>query len=800
MDRVSKKRISCTVFTIVAFVFFIAAVLSVSSYTAHAQDTEHDGNTFEVIFPKNNYFQSNDPTYISANASYLLVYDRTDKRLFVRSDNRQGTWSYSVPYENVHGIYAVSNTAFIYADEGYYTVDLEDEHATAIGRELTSPADISYFNTDGTYLYAKSILGRLTVYDEDLNVAFGIDDYFNEDFLSEPVLAGEGQKIYVFKFSYGFPIFVSHDLSDPDDSISTNLTKSVQAAYIGDVIFAKADGNIVGIDKNDGSTLFTADLTPDDFCAYGNRLFAIEDNSIAIYTLKSDRSGLAHSSTISMAGADDKHLNAPADVVYTDSGLYIADSKNSRLLSIDQNGNTTQMRLEHTPLRLTNSATDIYVLCDNGDISKISNGEIQSTYSLNGAKDVDHLDKLYVLLDDGVYTMLGNSFIKLCDIQGGRRIASNEDGSNIYVLKDDGIVAIDQNGKILPTTLRYDLTSAKDIIIDYAGNVIAACHSKLIYLKNNVSSLDLQKEVELISDNLKVTLTSATANGSTLYFTADECFIGKTNAELSTKDDFTGYRPPAFDENASYKFIRFKQDAASYMLPADGRAEGILRPTQNVMLALHHSSTPEGYLYAMDGEDLYLVPKDDVEEVACTAQEGVYAAIKPTALYRIPYSDTDAVNIDQGAIVTMISDTAGYDGASWVLVTYNEKTYFARASHFEEYVYVVPEQEKTYGKAKGERVGGLVNVYTEADFSSPVLTKIVDGTKVEILDTVGDYYQVLYQGSIGYMLKDTVKLDGLTTVQIIAIVLAIIVALAGIAISASIHLAKKKSENSSDKK
>ena len=64
-----------------------------------------------------------------------------------------------------------------------------------------------------------------------------------------------------------------------------------------------------------------------------------------------------------------------------------------------------------------------------------------------------------------------------------------------------------------------------------------------------------------------------------------------------------------------------------------------------------------------------------------------------------------------------------------------------------------------------------------------------------MLDTVGDFYLVNFEGTIGYVEKAYIKINGLTTVQIVAIVLAIIVALAGTAIFASIYLTRKNAEN-----
>ena len=89
-------------------------------------------------------------------------------------------------------------------------------------------------------------------------------------------------------------------------------------------------------------------------------------------------------------------------------------------------------------------------------------------------------------------------------------------------------------------------------------------------------------------------------------------------------------------------------------------------------------------------------------------------------------------------------------------------------------------------------------MYALADANSDVIAQIVDGSKVEVLETLDDFYLVSFDGKVGYIRKSELKIDGLTTVQIVAIVLSIVVAIAGSAIFASIYITRKKSENKKD--
>ena len=167
-----------------AAVLLILAVLAAlllsgtsQSAFADAEPTPIKDDTFSVLFPTVSYIQSDDPTLIAANDSYLIIYDKTAKTMFVRGGDRIGTYAFPINLENVKYINAVGNTAFIYADRETYTVDLKDVTSTPVKCEISSPVEADYFSSDGKYLYAKNVYGAISIYDENLELAeFEIND------------------------------------------------------------------------------------------------------------------------------------------------------------------------------------------------------------------------------------------------------------------------------------------------------------------------------------------------------------------------------------------------------------------------------------------------------------------------------------------------------------------------------------------------------------------------------------------------------------------------------------------------
>ena len=234
MNIVHKKR--SLIYISAAVAILLAAILfSAFSYSPSVAFAADDGSTFSVMFPTAEYFQSVNPTLIAANDDYLLVYDKTVSSLFVQGSKNT---SYALDFQNVSDIFAVGDTAFVNADGGYYSIDLKDGSATPVQRELPTPENISFFSSDGTYLYAKSVAGYVSVYDETLQIAsLGIDNVLNEDLLAGfPVLAGSDGNMYVFSTVFGNPFLVVYNPSTGEQSkgiqMKCYVTEEIGRAHV----------------------------------------------------------------------------------------------------------------------------------------------------------------------------------------------------------------------------------------------------------------------------------------------------------------------------------------------------------------------------------------------------------------------------------------------------------------------------------------------------------------------------------------------------------------------------------------
>lgn len=754
-------------------------------------------NEFSQVFPTTDYFQSAHPTLVSANQTYLLVFDDDADKLFVKGGVSTSTKVYPAPFANVKNLFAVGNYAFINCAEGYYSLDLLDSSATWQDCVLSEPSNISYFNSDGEYLYAHSALGRVCIYDQNFDIVYGTENLVDLDFTGQStVVMGERSLLYVFSVEKGMPFFTTYDVlsGNKSDRVYTKGAP-LKEAYIGDVIYGLKSFDdkdyIVCIDKQNGNELFSADITPDAFYAYGNRLFTVSDDCVTVYTLNSDKTALRLDTSVTMSGNDLGHFDSPSDLIKDGDKIVVADAKNNRLSFVESNAMTC-VYLEKEPIALCKGQNDYYVAFGDS-VAKLTNGKTTHTYSVDGVLDVVYLDKLYILAEDGVYVIIGNDTIKLCSSRGAKRITCAKDGTNIYLLCDDEVLSIDKNGNALSSLANGDFTHAIDFAIDYVGKVTVAYPDG--YSQHLGTSVEY---FTLTSSSVDATLTSVALDENNLYFTAKECFVGKCAVSATSKLTFSSDFVWTANEENAVSFAKAKSGALAYAV--DGRVENTSFATSDVYMIYDDIDVDASgeYRYARCGEKLVKIEIAKFETAPSEQLTGNYAATSATTLYASPYCESGKVDIAQGTIVSRVNDASYFENGKWIAVQYADKTYYALSSAFEEYVVQIPEKDRVYGKANADRAGGIVNVYASADENSQIVCQIVDGTKVEVLETLDDYYLVSVNGQTGYVKKAQVKIDGLTTVQIVAIVLSIIVALAGFAIFASVYLTRKNAENKKD--
>ncbi|MCM1394408.1 MAG: hypothetical protein NC179_05900, partial [[Eubacterium] siraeum] len=629
------------------------------------------------------------------------------------------------------------------------------------------------------------------------------DEHGDPVFSNKQVLAGNNHLLYLFATDKSDPYLIVYDPVLKKELVNEGMTNYISEAYVGANVIvgqlALGDNRLVGIDKNTGKTLFPSDVTPDSFCVYGDRIYTIEGKQIMTYMLAKSAdgqyTGFRKMSTISMAGNDSSHLDNPSDVVTAGENLAVADTGNKRVGFINSASVMSAVDLNSAPLRLTADLTGVYALCDDGFVYKIENDRIAQTISADDVTDLTYLDKLYLLKSDGLYTLIGGEAFKLANTSGARRLTSAKDGLNLYVLKDDCVEVYSSDGTLL-STLRHDFADVTDISVDYAGQIIALREDGFDIYQNDLGMLTQLSSTEFYNATAYAKANSLCIENNSLYFSTLECLIGKSAVQAYTKESYeaASFVPSA---DASYHFAKLKANTISYTVPSNGRMEAITPAPTETILVLDNAD--EIWAYALLNGNFFKIRQADYEIVPVNELDGDYAAKNDTALYALPNVANGKIPAPVGTRFTLIGDCADFENAKWLRVAHDEKIYFVPASDCGAFSEIAGEGEKEIGRARAKRVGGLVNVYGGASADAEALFSIVDGTKIEVLDELDGYYMIRYNETIGYMLKNEVVLSGLTTVQIVSIVVACFVAVAGIGIFIAIEITKKKSSEAERK-
>lgn len=795
MKYIAHSNTNANIISLLAVLTLVLFVCLLSAFDYGANVAYAEENTFSMVFPSSDYLQTTNPTLVSGNQKYLIVYDETS--LFVLGNESQNTEVIHLDIESVQKMFLLDNVVLFVKDYAIYTLDLSQENPTISAVDSIQINEESYLTSDGYHLYIHAPSGLLSVYDSTLSPVYGADN-IQTKLYSQIVIAGENDDIYAFTSLYGVTMLTSLNISSNQTS-TQKIDSVVYSAYVGDVIYAIAkdaisnESRLVCLSKQDGSLFFATDINPQSYFASGSTLYTIEDDSVCIYTLNSSHTSLDKLTSITMTGSDEKHLNTPSDLSISNDSIVVADTLNNRLSTISSNGTSTIL-FDDSPLKVY-TASSTYVVFENKLVKLSAIGQIDKTYDIENLLDVVYLDKLYILTKESVYTLIGDTLLPLANVDGAKRITTAINGKNIYVLTDSEIVSITPQGKILPTSIIGDFSQALDIAVDYEGKVFVAYKNQIeTYLGDEKQTLKVQ------NNTLTASITSICLDGNKLYFTASESFVGIMSVDAQTKDT---YIPDTVDTSActQYEFAMPKENALYYSI--DGRRDNTSFADNATLLVLKDVDCEEGYAFALNSDTVVKIALNEFETAQTNTLSGDYVTTDTTTLYTLPYRNSDAIQLDKDIHVTLISDVADYDNNVWVMVEYNEKTYFAKRALLQEYIEIAPDEEednKVYGKANADRVGGMVNIYSSTDVNSEVIYEIVDGSKVEVLEELDGFYLVSVDEYVGYIQKEQLKIDSLTTVQIVAIILAIIVALAGSAIFASIYLTKKNNEEKDKEK
>ncbi len=766
-----RKLFTLSLMILLAVIIF--TVVFSSSSVAIAEDVT-------MVFPESGYTQSKRVDLIGANNSYIVTVDNESHTLHLSGAS---FGKVALP-ESILKIYVFAKDVVLTSPTTNYLLDV-DTMTLSQTREL----DDAYITSDGNLLFAHR-WGEVKVYGHALVLE---NTYVNDVFKNKPVLVADDEMILSFTVDYGVNKLYTY--STLDGSTSELGSVFVENAQMGEVIFAHDGEKIILIDKeNYGVT--TTDLTDKNFAVNKNSLYVAKgEKGYDVYTLS--QSTLKFHSNVSYTGEGLDKLNGVSDVAYLKGETVISDTLNNRVLFV---GATTVSLAVDNPTRLATSDNRLYVLSGN-QILVIENKAVKnSILSASPVRDLVYSDRLYILTENGVYTLVSGTLIRIFEVFGGKSLECNK---HFYVLKNDGVSVFDISGEV--SKLHSFPTSGYttvDLMVDKAGNVFVLGEDSAVHVykfedvfQYNTGSAALLEgtPVTLVSHTHSFTFTSIKDMGDKVYLTSKENAI--LSADVSMSRQVPEVKSPDLDTLPADVYVT--TDNTYFIENTDDGTTA--RKIDSVQIVVGYDDGSKGVYVNLNGKLGWLVNLSVASP--STGVNGVYITAESVTLYTNPLFDS-TISLNKGTALTVIDDAAGYEDGKWFRVEYNGGVYFAeRGKLVKDTSAPTPpphQQEKpieevkvNYGRAKASRVGELVNLYADAN-GQTVVTSVKDSTKLEIIEKVGEYYKVVHEGQEVFIHESQFKLNGLTTVQVVAIVLSVVVLLAGTLVFAVTTLIKKK--------
>ena len=786
-----KHTLLCALVATLLSVLVIGAVFSFGD-VAQAE-------VVDVVYPTTGYIQAENVDLVAVSEDYTLTYDSTNKVLSV-TGKKYGTISLAstlLDTDSVTKMFVFGDCAIVRASKDY-VVNLDTLAVTD-----TTLFEECYLTAFDGLLYCHT-WGKVDVYDDTLNLTATYDDNM---FKNKPVMVTDGETIFSFAVDYGInKLYTYHVATDTADEVSSIF---VENAFMGDDIVAYDGTKIILIDKVDGSMSATS-LTDKNYAVLGNKIYIAKGkDGYDVYAMSDD--GLTFESNFSYGGEGLDKLNTPSHGIAFGDEIVVTDMGANRILFVGDN--TVSLAID-TPTFVTASSERLYVKCADG-IVVVDDKSIKNTIKTNfEIVDMLYADRLYVLAEDGVYTLISGSLIKVFDVEGGLAFDFNE---HFYILKNRRMEVFEQDGGTSTTSIKtvevytvdgqvnellsFDTPAINpvDFFVDEAGNVFVLdtannlyCYDWLNVVKSKTMDVLLTATCTPIeSDDYTYTARSMFEYGNRLVFVTNEnALVSVANPAKSVVErgavTLDGLTPALY-----------KTDYLTYFMSDENVGSTARFVGAETTVVAYEIA---GKLYTkIGGVEGWIFGALDA---TANAVDGEYRTKSETKIFVNPeYSD--CVTLSSRTKVNIVDDACGYDGAKWYRINYNGKTYFVLRESLEKVPTIGPitpnppqkeeEVKADYGRAKSTRAGEYVPLYES--IGGDVAISVKDGTRLEIVEKVGDYYKVKCEGNEYFIHQDQFKLDGLTTVQIVAIVLSIVVVLAGSLVFAVTSLTRKKEEN-----
>ena len=812
---------------ILIIIICILSFASSVSYQANAEDIEVSISYDTIYGNPAHYFKFNSPTNLTYNGSSYAVFD--NNVIYVFADD-----VYTIEYEHsIKEMLLIDEYLLILSDEfAIYIINYKNGDII----DNSSILNASPYPTSMTYDYSNGLLyvfGITNIRSFAVNLSSGIDISYNEeviDIIGAPSIASSNSLYYTSNQLLLYKIsarqLYSIDLSSKTlTTVITNASSNVK--YItanNQYIFLVEDDKVTRYLLNGSyiDDIFTTGASKDDSLSdiggvsiSGNTMYISNPSYSAVKVFTITSTGKLYNYMYGTKGTGLRRLNKPNNLTSRGNTLYISDTMNDRVIkyNLDINNNITG-----TPLSIGSSGNTegLFIMPDSiamdytsGLYIGDSTGRLQyflrdvfvRDYSFNSITDIviSSNDTVFVSdsVDNKVYykTKDNSEFNTLLSLDTAPlNLAVSMSGNIIYIATNDGILAYSLKGDLMPFNIIYDDYDIDSIVafnVDYNGNIFILTNGlspKIYRFSRSINSYTLSQI--MLFDDLEQPLLnplgmSLNDDGRLFIANSDHhsLIVVSSDVTNASTEITSTYEHPTTIVNPT-RIAYVKNFATIYYNPSN--YEDITSINEGECVPVLNESTYDGihyYYIEYEGKKAYIRQIDTILMNAGAAPMEYVKPLHPTLdiyLYPSPNSPKIFNAIERNTLIQVISNVAERDSIqmwNWYEVRYSNTTGYVLKTEVIPATMPVVEVVTHNAKIRSPILGERVNMYSLPDSHSAIIDTIADGTKVELdapIDYNSEYTLIKYNDVTGYVRSEHLIDSGLTTGQILAIVLAVI--------------------------
>lgn len=747
-----------------------------------------------------NYIQFTNPTLMAKSDTLMAVLDGSVIRVFDNDNTELGQ------------IRSSADNIVIMGDSIYIATNyILNKYKIASGNILppTQVTDKKIYRlfADKTSIYYVDTTNALYRYSGETSTEISVEI----EYIIDCRLAANDGIVYSYKDGE-----MSVAGTNAWNTVATGESK-ISKFYVLDGVPITLSENRLTISKGDKSIVSDTEL---DLYVYGDKIFVLDNADKSVTEYDKDLNKI---SKIGSMGSETNRLNSPNAIASGDSKLFIADSGNNRVTIYNTlNGEYSIVPVSH--------AVDKIVATANGFATYSRANSKIYIYTLNKSeymltKEITTDSELYDIASWNNNAILGlKSDGNVFNYSSSNDTASLHGATHLYINYKTNVLYIASPTRLtrknLLTGAEQTFTHSEvfsDFTVDYGGN---------IYFVNNwqikrftASGNTLQPDSEYTLTGLGNEFSATLSSLGDIYFTDKNAHkISKINAsDIGAVSDKT-YTPPTESDYNVIKGVTLEVGAGLYTTPANEETLITLSKAARFLALAIVTHEDNEYYYGFNYSDneYYYVLKSSVSLLDCTEYDAdypKYSALIATGLkvYAFPYnSATVTATIDNSTRLTLINNVANSTGETWgwykVSYVVDGETHVGYVHDYEiaKVSAVEPPQKSQFYKVNSGALGTVVKLYKEANADSEQICDINDGASVLVVGTFDknqDYTYIYYNGSYGYIETQYLIAEGLTTVQITAIIVVSICVIALlVTIPLFIMLYKRSKRPSADDK